>query len=1604
MKSIVTTYLNKFKQAHVRRRRLLSVLVLLAFLAGLGVTWQMRLEGLTLSDEVAGGTEEHQHDASCYTQKLICGPNDPSAAHEHDENCYETSLICAQETNSHAVSCLSDVTDESASAPGNAVGPVQSPGSEPAQAAAAMPETSTDAVLPEESGETSGTTSEEILPTEDHAAGQSQAPVETAAVMTSAEATVSSEAADSPAASAAAEQPLAAEGETTLRSQSQGTSAVRAGQTAETSEQTAEPTEQTTETAEQTAETSEQTALTAAAAGAAADRMPAETTVLTEEVTYETGSAEDSPSGEKHTQGGDQVFPAPAGTRSEGAAAAAPAVTAAPAVGLLKAANAVRLSNNLRAGEPQDLTPHLTSVIVSKIVNGEYLPVDTVTDGDTVRVRLNYVIDEGVIDASQGKTSMIYQLPDGLQVVQAESGFIMDAGVRVGTYSIDPVTRRVSMQFYDAFATGRGFSGYLQFDGRAERESAGTDGQIEFIGEDNKVIKTVTVNEGGGEPSSHDLTVSKQAGQITADENSGKLRIPYTVTAASEHGTEGTVKLSDKLLKTSQGSFSYDKSSLHVYKVKGDQRTELTDFTVTYSGETAASQDSFVINELPALEAGEKYELKYDVLTDGRLEDGSAKLANEAAGGSGEDKPNVKVETQVHPPVLNKWGSYDAGKNVFNWTVKIENPHKLDLAGYKLKDYLPADTAITGTVSIKDDSWQIIKTISAQELINGYTLPADSNSRFYEFSYQTTAPAPVNGKVTATNKAELENSVTYTAETTATGDARKWELWKGSAGEGPATAGVRKLYWSANMTIPADWSSLLLEDKIEQTTDKAGQPLPDVLHYAQAAELDAYIRAHLKFKTESGGEFGFVNDYLDITLAYFDADGRPVPAADNTQQVRRFTISVQPKENTVPPLLSKMELNNYPTIIDDSALEAGQTAVFKNTVSLPQTSLTPVTATKEKSKIKKLEKQGGLWDYAAGYREFDYNPQAQTIQYRIILKPDPGENADLILYDYLPPGTKLTDKADDRWAAFYKDAYTTPGSYTGAGEHYSFQSWDTAIYKPVSWETEESEQGTRLKIRVQGGYKDAVASGLGICLQYKVSFADDPDLLKPLELKKYSNRIEWGTESSTSEIGIKKRVENIKKTGGRVPERDAAGHIVYETKPDGSYVLDEQGKKVPVFTNRVRYVIPINPLAKDFDPNSDVLNLTDVARLSAGMMAYLDMRSLGLYEMDLSKEEYIGNPLDPSRYTARYDVSAHKLEMTVPDKLACVLVYEYVVDEGTAASPRINNTVDLNGQFSSSSEVDIIVSSSGAGVFRGMLTLFKVDGSNYNKLLPGAEFAISAYTKNADGSYSWSEPLKAGSNEDGEIILNLNQEPAAANITPEDPQASVMSSFKVNYGVLYKIIETKAPAGYRTQARPYYIIWKGDEHANNEAAFRAAGGGSETITDTDGITPIRLSDVLFYKYSNTVSLYVENESSRVEVRKIFLNMANQEIGPQEEAIEVELWRKTANGQGEYTGLTAVLNNDNGWHYYWDDLPKQDAAQNLYLYYVKEIPTGNAYDVSYHNNDGITKGEIVIVNHYRDYKLPETGGPGTLAYTAGGTILTASAAMLLLKKKKRGRGS
>ena len=478
----------------------------------------------------------------------------------------------------------------------------------------------------------------------------------------------------------------------------------------------------------------------------------------------------------------------------------------------------------------------------------------------------------------------------------------------------------------------------------------------------------------------------------------------------------------------------------------------------------------------------------------------------------------------------------------------------------------------------------------------------------------------------------------------------------------------------------------------------------------------------------------------------------------------------------------------------------------------------------------------------------------------------------------------------------------------------------------------------------------------------------------------YTNTANWGdlTDFTTTTVNYTRPV--VEKTGTAVEE-------------DGETI--------------VRYSVIVNPEGKDLNPGSDTLTLTDKLTLSSAVAgAVFRPETVVLYEYDHTAKDGCGDQITGG-YNVAYEADSYTITFTIPDSMACVVVYEYAVNQGNAAGEvKINNTAILSGVEAGAGNDQIIIQdqTSSAEVNQAKLRIYKVDTDNYTQLLPGAVFKIYRFEQTDDGGYDWIQTILTAQGEDGQYIvgetgyieLNFVEHLTAGSL----------------YNTLYRLNEITAPTGYTASDETYYFVWM-EKSATEESTIAA-------MTDT-GAVPENFSfetaNVVFIPYSTDSAIYVPNESSTT-----FISVTKQWQGAEgtlleeglPESVDITLYQVSEDGakiQYEADGVTnpAALNADNNWRYTWEQLPKEDAQGNPVTYTVEETPIAG-WEASYDYGDGeepagIAEGTIQIINTKQStFTLPETGGVGpALVAIAGVPLIGAAGVAYRNLRRKRRRG-
>ena len=1232
----------------------------------------------------------------------------------------------------------------------------------------------------------------------------------------------------------------------------------------------------------------------------------------------------------------------------------------------------------LAAGDPYDLSTWITAVNYEKTTDGKtWTPIGagnvTVESGTHVRVNLKYTVTAGVLTPDHN--TLTYQLPEGLPMPDVKTGNIVDEQEKdkngkekvVGHFTVD-TNGTVTLTFTDQRFIGTDEKGGLTFTGTFK--AAVTASADNF--DENKKIEfkdgcTLTI-----EPKKADVVLYKLGAAdgryssypgiwkpLVENLSDGTFKVNYVVGVETTNGTKNPVTITDTLNQGNSDMYkllgTYITDSFVLYKVDAQgMLTKQTSFP-TYTLTEGTDTKTVKIENLPALDAGEKYLWCYSVLFDSRSfnnsNDGTGIILNRAVAyveGLGPSGYNQKLTMKQER--ITKKGEYKPEDGQIEWKITVSVPNPVItgnfLVGYVVNDALPKGVQIVGEVNVGG------KKISAEEFLNngkGYTITsADMNGRNkLEITFRTTTPIG-GGDVTNTATAS-KDGITFTASDKVSLQQGDWSLKKEIAvkGENPT--------WNLSATNKAGEAEFTLWDVLDDAENDQGETKEDT-HYAIAKELDDAIKTNLTLTMHDNTKLTYeqavaAGNTIEMTY-YAQRNGtEKVDANNSSTRVRSFAIHVKAGNDQNP--VRSISVTGIPTHEERDDVPTGEVWTYKNTIHIDGVS---DEATDTYRSYKKFEKgvaaksSGDETSYLTGSNSFELSDlSGNNLHYQLVLQTSADDRDEITVTDTLPKNVGF--KVDNVKIALDE------GDFVKISD------------KNVDWATAEYDETAR-KLTIKISNYNQSGKEHRIRIQYKVSVSDDPTWKNPSVGKLiYTNSATWGELTETTTTTVTRKVEQVKKTGWQDTGND----------------------------RKLHYQVVINPAGEDLSAGqtkAEMIELWDNISTTNGAIATGDINSVKLYYYDY--DETVGVTLGEEVKRNMYRIlEADKngwLHMEIPNMAALILVYDCNVKDGSAAdSYQVSNTVTLsNGSKSSDSGISYQVKAD-ATATTAQFVLRKKD-SYSGVSLEGAEFTIYQYNKETSEWTKWT------GNSTGTLTTDENGQASLAVLDSEN--ASCLKP-----DVLYKLVETQAPTDYQLDATPHYLLFRKNASAESaEKAFAEATGlpeGTTTLT-VGGKTVDLNSNVQVGSDAGTTTAEYSNVYSKLTVSKLWLDQDTKKpVEPAVDSIRIKVWQYTDNAEDRTLFAEADLTADNNWT--WsesgDKLPLTDAQGNAYHYLVEEETTGN-WNV-YIDNNGVQTGNITIQNRvYTGYELPSTGGMGTALFGVLGGALAAAAALLLVRKRKQ----
>ena len=294
------------------------------------------------------------------------------------------------------------------------------------------------------------------------------------------------------------------------------------------------------------------------------------------------------------------------------------------------------------------------------------------------------------------------------------------------------------------------------------------------------------------------------------------------------------------------------------------------------------------------------------------------------------------------------------------------------------------------------------------------------------------------------------------------------------------------------------------------------------------------------------------------------------------------------------------------------------------------------------------------------------------------------------------------------------------------------------------------------------------------------------------------------------------------------------------------------------------------------------------------------------------------------------------------------------------------------------------------------LQIIKKDQNNLSASLAGAEFKVVNCTRESSTG-AISEVSGTGRKEwtgttDANGILELGTAGSGKSV--------------MEYNTIYKVTETKAPAGYVLDQKPIYIM-----------VPKITDGASDYSADVKAC----INDPQIKKqYKSTYELQVTNHKGEITVQKKFKNPGGQDSNPVSGTYKFGLYEK-ADGNGnplqtifitydageKTTKSNKFVNLELTKNYYVFELDDQGnpikdsttVATVNRMEYLTSYTTTNKGSTTTGGNSASNGDTVTVTNQSRVNKLPSTGSCGVLIYRLAGAILILFAGVLMLMKYK-----
>jgi len=956
------------------------------------------------------------------------------------------------------------------------------------------------------------------------------------------------------------------------------------------------------------------------------------------------------------------------------------------------------------------------------------------------------------------------------------------------------------------------------------------------------------------------------------------------------------------------------------------------------------------------------YYVKPDATT---AADGKQEVTNNATAHDINHWPSASTTTVLQNSLITKTSEKDDTNKKIKWTIIVKNSNpRHDMSKDTFKDILTEDgtpVSLPSTIYVDHNGTKVPITVAAD---GSFKLPTSVNGQgygwygdSYTITYETDYPTGPQG-----TQKDVSNKIEYTPNggSTYTSGSSQW-----IAGE-EKNYGVNK--WDATVTSSDDkkatlnwWAAILLpegtitKDSIEYKdtlttsgTDESGK------HYTTPKLLqDMYL-----YPTTSDNKSG---DTLVKGTDYrvYDPTGNDITDSNSEDPITGFKIKFT--DDGLAKVQGTKQINiNYSSVADYESQDNKTTWNFKNTGSIPGYSHDGKWDHNKDYVINKMSSSVGPGFINYGSGNYNYKDTGIVVEkkdgiiyYAVVVKVPEGTTGDMTLTDTFPSG--LSYKKDSVSIAIYGSNDDATRNYTDG------QGVLGVTVSDPSTVTDENGNtiGTSVKFSITG-YRP----GKSFILYYQAEVKDDGFWsIQTNTDKDYTNKIEWNTYHDSTTTHVEQNKNVIEKEGASKKNEDGTWNLTYHLK--------------------------VNPTAEDLDPNSDQLTLTDTLTIpsDSDAKAYFDPSTIHVYQFDADMPYGMGSEISSSRYTYQYDEQTHKITVTIPDQLACVVTYQYNATVGINDTT-ISNTAELKGVANSSTKDDqkLTGSTSSATTSQNKMVVYKVDSNDDKIKLSGVTFKLEEYKGKSNNQEVWEQI------EFKDSKGNSKGNSKTTDVNGQITFTTIDDGLKEN--TLYRIVETDVGnnPGYVLNTTPSYFIWK-----TNPLEYTKSDGTKVTIDkpridhyanwfNDNGLgwpNSVQQSEV--YLVDGQGSVNYPNVKQAITVNKIWLNADNKDLNDSTKTATVALYRKYTQSYTETTQLETVnvrvhmkdISAANAGHTDKDviiktiQVVKNNADAKVFIQGVSSL------DVAYQNSSGGTgstldKGTLLHDNGWNEenvYYIP-----------------------------------